>query len=371
MKYYYYFLFLLLIFSSSCIRQKQKSTIIRVDYNSYQALKLSSLVKTIKLIPLETSDSCLIQKINQLIVQNDKIYVNNNAKEVLVFNNNGDFIMSTAKRLGEGPEDYFRVASVDVTKEGFISIYDGFQIKEYDAKLNLINKYSPQIPDDIRSAQELPKHIKFDSETYLIREHEHTCVYSTKYDSILNLEHEYFHPYSHTGNVNSLRILENDENIYFSPSYICDTLYLFDKKNYNMLPVAIYDTRNQGVNLNRLPSGMNIEYYMNYLLNTDKVFLADKIHYKNNDLAFGYCIKNDEAYVLHKNERGNVTLYKGNEKRLPVPHTVIENTMVYAAMPDELNTYIDIALLDSLSLEYVNSVLEDDNQVLIYYELKE
>ena len=45
--------------------------------------------------------------------------------------------------------------------------------------------------------------------------------------------------------------------------------------------------------------------------------------------------------------------------------------MVYAAMPDELNTYIDIALLDSLSLEYVNSVLEDDNQVLIYYELKE
>lgn len=233
MKYFYY-LNLLLMFSS-CVGQEQESAIIGVDYDSYQTLELSSLVKAIKLIPLETSDSCLIQKINQLIIQNNKIYVNNNTKEVLVFNNEGDFIMSTAKRLGEGPEDYFRIASMDITEEGFISLYDGFQIKEYDARLNLINKYSPQIPDYIRSAQELPRHIKFGKETYLIREHEHTCVYSTKCDSILKLEHEYFHPYSHTGNVNSLRILENGENIYFSPSYICDTLYLFDKKNYDML----------------------------------------------------------------------------------------------------------------------------------------
>lgn len=34
--------------------------------------------------------------------------------------------------------------------------------------------------------------------------------------------------------------------------------------------------------------------------------------------------------------------------------------MIYAAMPDELNTYIDIVLLDSLSLESVNTILEDD-----------
>lgn len=369
MKYFYY-LNLLLMFSS-CVGQEQESAIIGVDYDSYQTLELSSLVKAIKLIPLETSDSCLIQKINQLIIQNNKIYVNNNTKEVLVFNNEGDFIMSTAKRLGEGPEDYFRIASMDITEEGFISLYDGFQIKEYDARLNLINKYSPQIPDYIRSAQELPRHIKFGKETYLIREHEHTCVYSTKCDSILKLEHEYFHPYSHIGNVNSLRILENGENIYFSPSYICDTLYLFDKKNYDMLPIVIYDTKDSGVNLNRLPSDMNIEYYMNYLLNTDKIFLTDKIQYKKNDLAFGYCIKNDEAYVVHRNNKGYVTIYKGNEKRLPVPHAVFENTMVYAAMPDELNTYIDIALLDSISLKYVNTLLEDDNQVLVYYELKE
>ena len=345
--------------------------VIKVDIEDARPMELSDFVESIKLIPLETTDESLIKSIRQLMVQDGKIYINNDRRDVLVFDENGKFLLSTAKRIGEGPEDYLTVRNIDITNEGLISIDEGIRIREYDMSLRLVNTCFPQVPYEVRSAQEPRKHLKLNKNTYLIREYQHTLVYSVSADSILSCRHEYHHPNSWTGIVNNLRFLKQGEDIFFSPSYISDTLYRVNLKELSMEPVIIYDIGEEGVDIDNLPEGMNPQYYFEYLLNTSKTFLADKIHLPNDDFCFAHQIKGQKMYVIHRNKEGKVTTYLNSEEEaLPTPYAVYEGNLIYAALPEEVDKHIDLALVDAESLERIKSLKEDDNQVLVCYQLK-
>ena len=55
----------------------------------------------------------------------------------------------------------------------------------------------------------------------------------------------------------------------------------------------------------------------------------------------------------------------------PVPNAIYENKLIYAAMPDVVERCIDVSLVDAESLERIKNLKEDDNQVLIIYELRD
>lgn len=350
---------------------RKEDSVIKVDVENARPMKLAEFVESIKLIPLETTDESLIKNIRQLMVQDGKIYINNDRRNVLVFDENGKFLLSTAKRIGQGPEDYLRAGNMDITAEGLISIDEGIRIREYDLSLRLVNTCFPQVPYEVQSAQEPRKHLKLDKDTYLIREYQHTLVYSVSADSVLSCRHEYHHPNSWTGNVNNLRFLKQGEDIFFSPSYICDTLYRVNVKERSMEPIAVYDIGEKGVDIDNLPEGMNPQYYFEYLLNTSKTFLADKIHLPNDDFCFAHQIKDQKMYVTHRNKEGKVTTYlNSKEEALPTPYAVYEENLIYAALPEEVDKHIDLALVDTESIKRIKNLKEDDNQVLICYQLK-
>ena len=70
-------------------------------------ISFSSVFKSYKLIPLETSENCLIGRIDELKVFDDTLYVldRNIAKALFVFDNKGRFIRKIG-RLGKGPGEY-------------------------------------------------------------------------------------------------------------------------------------------------------------------------------------------------------------------------------------------------------------------------
>ena len=69
---------------------------------------------------------------------------------------------------------------------------------------------------------------------------------------------------------------------------------------------------------------------------------------------------------------GKVTTYLNNEKEsLPTPYTVYEGNFIYAALQEEIDKHINPILVDGESLERIKSLKEDDNQVLVIYELKD
>ena len=356
---------------SACSEQiKENSNVIQVDIENAQPMNLSDFVESIQLVPLETTDESLIKQIRRMVIQDEKVYIQNDLQNVLVFDENGKFLLSTAKRFGQGPDDYFMVTSMDVTDNGLISIYEGFRIREYDMDLKLVNSYFPQLPDSIHNAQEMRKHIKLDNDTYLFRDYQYTSLYSASKDSVLSIKHEYYHPYSYTGNVNNLRFLKHQGEIYFSPTFICDTLYRINQQTRSMEPVVIYDAGDTDVNLEDIANDMPGQYYFEFLFHTDKPFLCDKIHLPNADFCFWVNVKKEEYGVTYRNRKGNVTTYKNGKEAFPTPHAVYEGKLVYASMPEELEIRINPQLVDAESLERIKNLKEDDNQVLVIYTLK-
>lgn len=130
---------LALALSACSEQQKENSNVIQVDIENAQPMNLADFVESIQLVPLETTDESLIKRIERMVIQDGKVYIQNHILNVLVFDENGKFLLSTAKRLGQGPDDYFRMTCMDVTDDGLISIYEGFRIREYDMDLNLVN----------------------------------------------------------------------------------------------------------------------------------------------------------------------------------------------------------------------------------------
>ena len=356
---------LALAFGASTEQPKENSNVIQVDIENAKPMNLADFVESIQLVPLETTDESLIKRIERMVIQDGKIYIQNDLQDVLVFDENGKFLLSTAQKRGQGPEDYFMMMSMDVTNDGLISIYEGFRIREYDMDLNLVNSYFPQLPDSIHSALEKRKHIKLDDDIYLFRDNEYTSYYSASKDSVLSIKHEHYHPKS-CAIVNNLRLLEHEGEIYFSPSYICDTLYWVNTAEHRMEPVIAFHSE-EDINLDEMPDDMTFQYYVEYMMNTEKMFMLDKVHLQDADFCFIANVKDKKGGVVYRDKHGKVKVYyQKDTQSFPVPHAVYENKLVFAAMPEYIEE-MDMTLVDAESLERIKDLKEDDNQVLVIY----
>ena len=364
------FIVALTLVLSACSRQVEENKgVISVDIENANPMNLADFVESIQLVPLETTDESLIKRIERMVIQDGKIYIQNDLQDVLVFDENGKFLLSTAQRRGQGPEDYFMMMSMDVTNDGLISIYEGFRIREYDMDLNLVNSYFPQLPDSIHSALEMRKHIKLDDDIYLFRDNEYTSYYSASKDSVLSIKHEHYHPKS-CAIVNNLRLLEHEGEIYFSPSYICDTLYRVNTAEHRMEPVIAFHSE-EDINLDEMPDDMTFQYYVEYMMNTEKMFMLDKVHLPHADFCFMANVKDKKGGVVYRDKHGKVKVYYHKDTQtFPVPNTVYENKLVFAAMPEHIEK-MDMTLVDAESQERIKDLKEDDNQVLVIYTLKD
>ncbi|TXE07548.1 6-bladed beta-propeller [Algoriphagus aquimarinus] len=70
-----------------------------------QELQLEQLTKSIKLIQLETNDRSLLSGVLDIKMFNEKIYVSDASRRILIFNQDGKFVKVLGKR-GEGPGEY-------------------------------------------------------------------------------------------------------------------------------------------------------------------------------------------------------------------------------------------------------------------------
>lgn len=91
--------------------------------NLPSASKLSSIVKGIKLIPLETNSDCLIESIDDVFVGKENILVSTNGsrEELLRFSSSGKFINNIGRK-GKGPGEYTVIRGISVF-EGQETVY--------------------------------------------------------------------------------------------------------------------------------------------------------------------------------------------------------------------------------------------------------
>lgn len=355
---------------------EEKCYTIKVDISSAKPLVLSELVESITGIPLETMDESLIEHITELKVHNGNFYINNRQRNVLAFDENGKFLWNTISRMGQGPEDYFYASSIDIADDGLLSIYEGVspRVREYDSDLRLVRSYHLNAPDSTRSALEMRRHVKINSDLYLLRDRGYTYYYSVSKDSVFQCRHESYDDGKCAIIANNFRFLKNEGNIYFLPSYTCDTLYRVNVEKQIMEPVVIYDIGKRKLDVSEFPDGMSFDYYEDLMRTTDKVMLSEQLHFSFGDYAFADCFSTQENYLIHQNKEGIATVYKNGRGGLFAPQAVYEDQFIYAVWPDVAKLMLELPsvknLMNEESLKTIENLKEDANPVLLCYKLK-
>lgn len=116
-------LFLIIVILFSCGRNKNITStdeIITVDLLTeadMPLINLSDISAEIDYIPLQTVDSSLIGRIVEVIMVDDKIYLNDDDLSILCFDRNGNFIHRLSK-VGRGPGEYSFISDFDVSSDG-------------------------------------------------------------------------------------------------------------------------------------------------------------------------------------------------------------------------------------------------------------
>lgn len=355
---------------------EEKFHTIKVDISSAKPLVLSELVESITVIPLETIDESLIEHITELKVHNGNFYIHNRHRNVLAFDENGKFLWNTISRMGQGPEDYFYVSSIDIADDGLLSIYEGVspRVREYNSDLRLVRSYNLNAPDSTRSALEMRSHVKINSDLYLLRDRGYTYYYSVSKDSVFQCRNESCSDGKCTIIANNFRFLKNEGNIYFLPSYTCDTLYQVNVEKQIMEPVVVYDLGKRRLDVSEFPDGMSSDYYKDLVRTTDKIMLSDMLHFSFGDYAFAGCLSTQENYLIHRDKEGIVTVYKNGRGGLFAPQAVYEDKFIYAVWPEVAQQILELAsvkeLMNEESVKIIKNLKEDANPILLCYKLK-
>lgn len=151
---YYILSVILLFFSCSEVREPEVYDVKILEGTSQKELLLSSFIETVKVIPLETKDECLISQIDKIKIFKDEIYIldkMNNA--IFIYGIDGKY-HRTLFKVGNGPGEYLQLMDFDIwNNQLFVLDFGGRNILKYDCDLNYINKviiysFSTQISVD-------------------------------------------------------------------------------------------------------------------------------------------------------------------------------------------------------------------------------
>ncbi len=148
MKTYILAISLILIFAS-CKQKNDSLPFIDIDIKKTGEFALSEIADSVKLIPLETREECLISTIRKVKFSSEYVYVSE-SQRLLQFNLSGKFIRQISK-TGRGPGEFRAISDfcIDPNNEN-LYIISFNKILRFNAKGQLLQEFSIQgFPEQI------------------------------------------------------------------------------------------------------------------------------------------------------------------------------------------------------------------------------
>ena len=110
--------------------------------NHQEKIYYSQLFDSVKYIPLEINDDCIIGIIDKIIYYDNRFYILDSKQNILfVFSDTGEFIWKIDKR-GNGPGEYLYIRDFDLSNNHLYLLDPRRNVLEYDLSGNYINNYS-------------------------------------------------------------------------------------------------------------------------------------------------------------------------------------------------------------------------------------
>jgi hypothetical protein len=161
-------LFALCLLYLSCDRKEKIFTgnISQIEINKDNAsyIELSDIIDSFRFVPLQTTDDCLVGKIDKVIFMYDLFFVLDTelAKSVFVFDQMGR-IKFKIYHLGQGPGEYTFLNDMAInTKDQTIELLADFKIIKFDLTGKFLSEFKIRYPNPIEKFE------IFDDGNYLI-----------------------------------------------------------------------------------------------------------------------------------------------------------------------------------------------------------
>lgn len=153
MKYTYIVISFFLLLSSCTTEKKRKDStnciVINASIDSKDKLPLNKYTVDAKLIPLETSEECLIGTLQSVIYKNGRFYIKSfSDNKILIFNMDGRYV-GKIDAVGRGPGEYLRISDFIVDSENNIFILDMFEIKKYNDQFQFVESYKIELDKEL------------------------------------------------------------------------------------------------------------------------------------------------------------------------------------------------------------------------------
>lgn len=343
--------------------------IVSFDLSIAKQMKMSEFVDSITLIPLETNDSSLVKGVQTLNVTETNIFIEERGN-MIVFDKNGTFLYSTRHLQGAGPKNYYSALDFTSFPDGSMEVFDAVKLKliKYDKELHYISEH--KLPREI-----LPvAWCWYVSEDYRLFVHKSELkFYSVKDSKIVNSLKTKEIPHFGFYTRNCFRVMNNEfflsmrnQNSYYN--------LVFDNLKLDMRPIYKLDF-GEGKNFNALdlPEGEAERFYIEYSRNNPRKVFVDEI-YVDADKQMCFFIYDNKSYFAYQNNSLKINQVYCNipmaKKQFLPANSYCDGVFYYACEPQALEYVIDECLMSSDELRKMETILEDDNPIIVCYKLK-
>ncbi|MFK8284528.1 6-bladed beta-propeller [Capnocytophaga canis] len=94
-----------------------------VNKKSNQTTNLNDYIESCRVVPLETRRDALVNKIEKVIVANNKVYLHCDRDKILIFEANTGKFINKIHAVGQGPEEYTEITDFAIEKEQTIFVH--------------------------------------------------------------------------------------------------------------------------------------------------------------------------------------------------------------------------------------------------------
>jgi hypothetical protein len=337
------------------------------------------MMKSIYVIPLETTDESLLSTIKNIVVSDSNIYIHDEYKSggIVIFDNKGNFV----KRIqqGQGPGEIFSLKHIafDAGNNELVVFYNHFfSFFTPDGKF----KRRERIPLNAYSFAILPDGYLFHSINGLINNHinpdiEYLILITDRQYKLRSagFPSSYAEDNCYEGLTRYINLNENTINLTFK---FTNFIYKY-VDNFNIKLKYILDISRKG-----MPNSLlkySYEHLMSELEENDYYFyMGDYVENATHDFfRFMNLYTRSYTFIYRDKQSGNTT--GGTHKEIDPTMFIPLNEPIssygkyfvsYSFQSEEWSMWLTSKFFPEDVVRKLKTLTEDDNPVLVFYELK-
>ena len=360
----------------SCTNNAQKDrTHETLDASSDTIVSFYDLFTSLEIIPLETTDSSILNPRTVEFIINDETFYVLDDKQMLVmtFDKTGKYI-TTINKKGQGPGEYKELYDF-----AFNPFTGNLELLDPHSGINIYNKDNYKFIKRINKPKQLPALHRFSPLTpneYLLfcgsNDGNKMAIYNIEKEEITSDFYDvpqyllfntfYHHTYS------PFYIL--DDKVHFIQGYDGK---VFTLENNQLSEKYCWDFGPQNFKLENLPADKDIRFYFNWDKTVGKNYATCFVKYAENSKYYmtQYRFNGKNRHLIYNKEDKNTFIFTAfQEGNFSTPTIMDENFAYSIVIPQLLEYHMNPNLLDEKGKEIFKNIQEDDNPIILKYKFK-